>query len=37
MVENVVGDGVEPKAAEIEASDVGVGSGVPSDDVKLTN
>jgi len=36
MVENVAEDGVEPKPAKTKASDVGVGSGVASGDVKRT-
>ena len=34
MVENVTDDDVEPKPAKIEASGVGVDSGVASGDVK---
>jgi len=36
MVENVVEDVVEPKPGKNKASDVGVGSGVASGDVKPT-
>ena len=36
MVENVADDDVEPKPAKIEASGVGVDSGVASGDVKPT-
>jgi len=34
MVENVAGDGIEPKPAKIESSGIGVGSGVTSGDVE---